>query len=287
MRYSIRREQVAIKRSKGADGVETAFLAREIRSPHVIQIREYFFLPDSRGSGESFQVMPQVRAELQKLLDMGYRFNLNTAYWEILRGLRDIHAAGIVHRDLKPGNVMVTNDGHMQIIDFDRAIKVGRINQVTYTGTPGYVAPSKILAPSLIPLWPCVNGIRDSSEPIRLLPQYDDWKAEVFSAGMTYLAMAEPERMNRDSYLQKLWKVLIQVRQTRSGEFLIDEEQTNSGRLLVDLDRHTVYQILTKALGDRWNPPMRQLLSQVLCGEDQRLTLEFYRQFCRYSGLAV
>jgi serine/threonine protein kinase len=37
---------------------------------------------------------------------------------QIAQGLACAHAAGVLHRDLKPGNVMITNDDQVKILDF-------------------------------------------------------------------------------------------------------------------------------------------------------------------------
>ena len=64
---------------------------------------------------------------------------------QLCEALSAIHKAGLIHRDIKPGNVMVTSDDKLYLIDFDiaRSHKVNQTADTELLGTQGYAAPEQ------------------------------------------------------------------------------------------------------------------------------------------------
>ncbi|MCC9307602.1 protein kinase [Kitasatospora sp. RB6PN24] len=68
----------------------------------------------------------------------------------VCEALEVAHTAGLVHRDIKPGNVMITNDGGVKVVDFGIARASDSGQQLTQTatvlGTAAYLSPEQATA---------------------------------------------------------------------------------------------------------------------------------------------
>jgi eukaryotic-like serine/threonine-protein kinase len=64
----------------------------------------------------------------------------------ICRALDYAHKHGVVHRDIKPGNIMLTKDGNVKVVDFGIARVADALQTQTHTfmGTLGYMPPEQI-----------------------------------------------------------------------------------------------------------------------------------------------
>jgi eukaryotic-like serine/threonine-protein kinase len=108
---------------------------------------------------------------VKKVIDLGTQLS---------HGLAAAHQQGIVHRDLKPGNLRLTPDGRLKILDFGlaelapRASDLGLTLTVTQstdvTGTVPYMAPEQLRA-----------------EPV-------DFRSDIWSAGAVLYEMATGKR---------------------------------------------------------------------------------------------
>jgi hypothetical protein len=120
--------EVAIKvlpSALAADPERVRRFEREARSasalnhPNIVAICEIgssdsvSYIAMELVKGESLrEVLLEGALPVRRLLQIGS---------QMAEGLAKAHASGIVHRDLKPENVMVTEDGHVKILDFGLA----------------------------------------------------------------------------------------------------------------------------------------------------------------------
>jgi Tol biopolymer transport system component/predicted Ser/Thr protein kinase len=118
--------------------VQEAKAASALNHPNIIHIYDI-----SSQGGVDFIAMEYVAGKtLERLTPrkgMGVSEALKYAV-QIADALSKAHSAGIVHRDLKPGNVMVTNDGLVKVLDFGLA-------KLIEPAAPGEDEPTRTLRP--------------------------------------------------------------------------------------------------------------------------------------------
>lgn len=94
-------------------------LLSKLNHPHIVTVHEF-----GQDASTSYMAMEYIEGRtLQGLLLAGRlppKKLLDIAV-QMAAGLASAHEAGIVHRDLKPGNVMLTKDGFVKILDFGLA----------------------------------------------------------------------------------------------------------------------------------------------------------------------
>jgi serine/threonine protein kinase len=103
--------------------------------------------------------------------------------YQCAKGLDYVHRQGIIHRDLKPGNIMLSSDGDVKIMDFSIAhVDVGFEGHNTEVqGSPMYMPPEQL------------------SEEKRLVAQSD-----IYSLGAVMYALLARRAPHKASSLESL-----------------------------------------------------------------------------------
>lgn len=126
-------------------------LLRLLKHPDIVEIKHIMLPPSRREFKDIYVVFELMESDLHQVIRANddltpehYQFFL----YQLLRGLKYIHAANVFHRDLKPKNILANSDCKLKICDFGLA-------RVSFNDAPSaifwtdYVATRWYRAPEL------------------------------------------------------------------------------------------------------------------------------------------
>jgi eukaryotic-like serine/threonine-protein kinase len=176
--------------------------ASALNHPNIITIYEI-----NQDQGETFIAMEYVRGRHLHEIISGRLEPTKAAGYAIQIGeaLAKAHAAGIVHRDLKPGNIMVTHDGLVKVLDFGLARTAQNQQSPRDENELGATLSNSITAPGIM------VGTPAYMSPEQAIGDLIDARSDIFSFGIVLWEMLTGERPFRgQTQLDLLRAVLIE-----------------------------------------------------------------------------
>jgi tetratricopeptide (TPR) repeat protein len=139
VRDKLRNQKVALKQVLTQDDDQRLAITREFRTlstlrhPNIVSVIEYGF--HDAQPYFTMEYLPDAKA-FDKASDRKIEH-----LTQVLQALGYLHRRGILHRDLKPGNVLITSDGVVKVLDFGLALDTMRDQSSEIGGTLRYMAP--------------------------------------------------------------------------------------------------------------------------------------------------
>lgn len=117
--------------------------AAEVSHPNLIPI-----LDSSLTAQQPYCVMPRIEGDtLEYVMSRQQTHPLPVLLWwlrQASQAIAALHAAGWLHRDVKPANMMVSDRGHLTLIDLGFATQHRTLGDPIFRGTPQYSAPETL-----------------------------------------------------------------------------------------------------------------------------------------------
>ncbi|ADD44042.1 serine/threonine-protein kinase [Stackebrandtia nassauensis] len=125
--------------------------AAALRAPGVVNVYDFGEDDSGDGNSKSFLVMEFVdgRPLSAIIADKGRMSpgDVMALTAKVATALDAAHRAGVIHRDIKPGNILLTEDGTVKVVDFGIARAQGEAGLTStgqVMGTVAYVSPEQL-----------------------------------------------------------------------------------------------------------------------------------------------
>jgi serine/threonine-protein kinase len=125
-----------------------ARIMMDFKHDHIVQVYDHF------KEGASYYIAEEfVEGMSLEQLIKRERYLSNEAaaliFYEVCKGLQHAHEKGVIHRDMKPGNILISNQGEVKLVDFGIATSLehseeGLTRDGMTLGTPSYIPPEQI-----------------------------------------------------------------------------------------------------------------------------------------------
>jgi len=107
-------------------------ILRTMNHPNIIKIKEIIVPPGNLLFDSVFIIMEFAQSDLKKLFRSPAHLDddqIAFLAYQILCGMRYMHAAKVLHRDLKPANILINEDCTVKICDFGLSRSYSRLNE--------------------------------------------------------------------------------------------------------------------------------------------------------------
>ncbi|MDB5320862.1 MAG: putative serine/threonine protein kinase [Phycisphaerales bacterium] len=142
LKHVIRAEQKDIR---FVEQVETEYeVSRQFNHPNLRKSFELKIIKTMLVKvAEAYLVMEMVDGKPLDVRPPTEMMDILDTFIQAAQGLKAMHQMGWAHCDIKPNNILRNDKGHVKVIDFGQACKIGTIKE-RIQGTPDYIAPEQV-----------------------------------------------------------------------------------------------------------------------------------------------